>query len=251
MKIETEGLSLNFGERPVLDGISLVLDPGHIVGLIGPNGAGKSTLLRALNGVYSEVAGTIRIGDAEIHGLAPNERARRITYVGAELETDFPLRAEEFVAMGAFSLPSARTPSPKSTMEETGCWDYRGRFLSELSSGERQRVHFARALLQGSKWICLDESFSRLDLHHQARIGALLLKYVDRGFSFLFVSHDLNFTTDWADRCVLLRDGKVLAEGPTANTVNVENIRKLYPDADVVLTPHPVSGAMKVYFRGS
>lgn len=250
MKLVVEGLSLELGEKKVLDGVSVALDPGHIVGLIGPNGAGKSTLLRTLNGVYPDYAGAVRLGDAEIRGLRPAERARRITYVGAELDTDFPLRAEEFVALGAFSFPSERTPSPKSVMEEAGCWEYRARYLAELSSGERQRVHFARALLQGSKWICLDESFSRLDLHHQARLGLLLRKYVARGFSFLFVSHDLNFTTDWADRCLLLRDGKLLAEGPTTEVVNVENIRKLYPDAKVVLTPHPVSGAMKVYFRG-
>ena len=140
--------------------------------------------------------------------------------------------------------------SRRAVMEETGCWDYRGRVLTELSSGERQRAHLARALLQGSKWICLDESFSRLDLHHQARIGTLLRKYVSRGFSFLFVSHDLNFTTDWADRCVLFREGSIVAEGPTLEAVNAENLRKLYPDAEIVLTPHPVSGAMKVYFRG-
>jgi iron complex transport system ATP-binding protein len=134
-------------------------------------------------------------------------------------------------------------------MEETECWTFRDRSLRELSSGERQRVHLARALYQKSKWICLDESFSRLDLHHQARIGQLLRAYVKRGYSFLFVSHDLNFTTDWADRCVLLGSGTVFAAGATTEVITEENIRRLYPDADVALTPHPLSGAMKVYFR--
>jgi iron complex transport system ATP-binding protein len=251
MKLEVAGLSLRLGDRPVLDSITFALEPGQIVGLLGPNGAGKSTLLRALNGVFPESSGTIRIGDAELRSLSPAARSRRITYVGAELETDFPLTAEEFVGMGAYSLAKPAEPKAvEAVMEESGCLDYRFRILNELSSGERQRVHLARALLQGSKWICLDESFSRLDLHHQARIGALLRTYVTKGFSFLFVSHDLNFTTDWADRCILLHAGKIVAEGETKSTVNAENLRKLYPDAEIILTPHPVSGAMKVYFRG-
>ena len=258
MRIETKDLSLGFGERPVLSDVSLSFEPGRIIGLIGPNGAGKSTLLRALNGVFPECADRIAIGGTALSALPPRERARMITYVGSDLDTDFPLTAEEFVAMGGFSFggvresggPVAPANALRAVMEESGCWAERGRFLAELSSGERQRVHLARALYQGSKWVCLDESFSRLDLHHQARIGALLRKSVARGISFVFVSHDLNFTTDWADRCVLLREGRVVAEGPTAETVNAENLRKLYPDAEIILTPHPVSGAMKVYFRG-
>src|SRR5690606_6042660 len=134
-------------------------------------------------------------------------------------------------------------------MEETGCAEFARRPITELSSGERQRVHLARALLQGSKWICLDEALSRLDLHHQARIGGLLRKYLARGYSFVCVSHDLNFTTDWADRCLLLKEGKFVAEGVTKEIMTETNLRKLYPDAEIVLAPHPSTGAMKAYFR--
>ena len=250
MRIEIENLSLFLGGRAVLAGVNLTLAPGQIIGLIGPNGAGKSTLLRTLNGVFPEHSGRIKLGGADTRGLSPSDRARRITYVGADLETDFPLTVEEFVALGGFSLPYSTPAEVTVILEETGCLEYRTRPLNALSSGERQRAHLARALYQGSAWICLDESFSRLDLHHQARIGALLRKFVARGFSFVFVSHDLNFTTDWADSCVLLRDGTVIGEGPTVATVTAENLRKLYPDAEIILTPHPVSGAMKVYFRG-
>lgn len=254
-KITIENLVVRYGERIVTDGLSLVLEPGKIVGLIGPNGAGKSSLLRVLNGLVPAQSGTLRVGESALAKLPPIERARKITYVGAELETEFPIATGEFVALGGYSLErfgskGDATARLREVMEETGCWEYRDRSLSELSGGERQRAHFARALLQAPDWICLDESFSKLDLHHQAKFGALLRRYVERGFSFLFVSHDLNFTTDWADHCVLLREGKLVADGPTSAVVNEANLRLLYPTAEIVLSPHPVTGAMKVYFRG-
>lgn len=254
-KITIENLVIRFGERVVTDNLSLALSPGRITGLIGPNGAGKSTLLRVLTGLVRAESGLLKMGDTHLATLAAAERARKITYVGSELGTEFPLSTREFVALGGFSIErlgsnSNATARLREVMDDTGCWDYRDRALSELSGGERQRAHLARALLQSPDWICLDESFSKLDLHHQAKFGALLRRYVTQGSSFLFVSHDLNFTTDWADDCVLLREGKLVANGPTSEVVNEANIRRLYPSADIVLSSHPSTGAMKVYFRG-
>lgn len=248
-------VSLTLGKHPALKRVSLDLRPGEIIGLIGPNGAGKSTLLRVLSGILPFFSGEVKIGEKELHSLTTLQRARLITYVGADLETDFPLTAIELVSLGTYSLGLKRLSTKdlehvRHVMEETGSWEHRDRIFSELSSGERQRVHFARALLQGSKWICLDESFSRLDLHHQARIGALLRKYLAKGFSFIFVSHDLNFTTDWADRCVLMKEGEVLGDGKTNEVMTEQNLRLLYPDAEILLSPHPVTKALKVYFRG-
>lgn len=253
--IEFKNLSISLGAHSALRDISLRIGPGEIIGLIGPNGAGKSTLLRTLSGILTDYTGEIEIGNKCLRAFSTRERARQVTYVGAELETDFPLTALELVGLGTYSmgikkLSSEDIESIQIVMEDVGCWELRERIFSELSSGERQRVHFARALLQGSKWICLDESFSRLDLHHQAKIGTLLRKYVLRGFSFIFVSHDLNFTTDWADRCILMTEGRVIGEGLTNEVMTEENLRRLYPDAEILLSPHPVSKAMKVYFRG-
>lgn len=255
MRVETRDLVIRRGNAEILNRISLRLEPGAIIGLIGPNGAGKSTLLRTLCGLEPPTSGSVLLGEKEIQSFSARERAKFITYVGAEVETEFPLTAIETVALGTYALGLKRlSPSDEKrihdVMEETGCADFANRALMNLSGGERQRVHLARALLQGSKWICLDESFSRLDLHHQARIGALLRNYLARGFSFIFVSHDLNFTTDWADRCVLIKDGRIVGEGDTKTMTTEANLRKLYPDAEIILSPHPMTGAMKVYFRG-
>jgi iron complex transport system ATP-binding protein len=252
--LEVRALSVRLAGRDVLRSVDLSLAPGAIVGLIGPNGAGKSTLLRAISGLQPIASGEARIGATSIADAAPASRARLITYVGGESETDFPLTARETVALGTYALglrkldPSAEAALER-VMRETDCLPYADRPITRLSSGERQRVHLARALLQNPKWICLDEAFSRLDLHHQAAMGALLRRYVSQGTSFLFVSHDLNFTTDWADECVLLKDGTVVASGPTRSTVGEPNLRKLYPDAEFEIAAHPSTGALKVYFR--
>jgi iron complex transport system ATP-binding protein len=255
VSIEIKSLEVRYGARAVLDQVSLRFEPGAIVGLIGPNGAGKSTLLRTICGMEPYYRGTVAIGGRDLGGIPVIERAKLVTYVGSEAETEFPLTAFEVVAMGTFPLGLRRLGEEEnrrveSAMEETGCREFVHRAIPELSSGERQRVFLARALVQRPAWICLDESFSRLDLHHQARIGALLRRSAARGSSFLFVSHDLNFTTDWADRCVLMKEGRIVDVGETAAVMTKENLRKLYPDADVELSPHPVTGAMKAYFRG-
>jgi iron complex transport system ATP-binding protein len=254
-RIETKSLEVRYGERCVLDQVSLRFEPGAMIGLIGPNGAGKSTFLRTLCGMENRYRGSIEIGGRALSEIPARERAKYITYVGSESETEFPLTAFEVAAMGTFALGLRRLGEEENlriaaVMEETGCQEFAHRALPELSSGERQRVYLARALVQGSAWICFDESFSRLDLHHQARIGALLRRYAARGSSFLFVSHDLNFTTDWADRCVLMKDGRIVEEDRTSAVMTEANLRKLYPDAEIVLSPHPVTGAMKAYFRG-
>ncbi len=250
-----ENVDLRYGSRDVFRDFSLTLTPGKVIGLIGPNGSGKSSLLRLLNGIVSPSAGRVQAGEQNLSELSSEKRARLTTYVGPEVETDFPITAGEWVALGGYSLSRLGSTiefevSVKEVMQTTECWEYRDRPLTELSSGERQRAHLARALVQAPAWICLDESFSKLDLHHQAKFGALIRKYTEAGISFLFVSHDLNFTTDWAEECVVIRDGALVAQGRTCDVVNEENLRRLYPQAEFSIAAHPTSGALKVYFRG-
>lgn len=252
--LSVKKISLTRESRKILKNVSFSVDPGEVLGLIGPNGSGKSSLLKSIAGIYPDFLGEIDAFGSSVRSISSQERAKKITYVGAETDSEFPLTAMEVVVMGTYCLGIHRLGETdyecvKEIMVETGCWEYRDQLLSRLSGGERQRVAIARAFLQGSKVICLDESFSKLDLHHQARMGELLKKYTARGFSFILVSHDLNYTTDWADRCVLLKAGEIVADGTTKSVISEENLKKLYPDAQIVLSPHPITKAMKVYFK--
>lgn len=249
MKIKIQDLSFKFRSTPVINRLSFTLEPGSIISLLGPNGAGKSTLLRILNGYLGHYSGKIYFDEIEFQTLSVLDRAKKITYVGAELETDFPVSVEEYIRMGRGMFNEGSFYDDLSiVMEETGCKKKSTHLMQELSSGERQRVHLARALYQKSKWICLDESFSKLDLHHQVVFGNLLKKYVMLGYSFIFVSHDLNFTTDWADRCILLKEGEVVADGATSSVLTKKNLSILYPDTEIYFSTHPKTGALKIYF---
>ena len=128
------------------------------------------------------------------------------------------------------------------------CWALRDRDLHTLSGGERQLVALARALVQGAKVFLLDESLSRMDLHHQAAIGKLLTELAAESFSILLVSHDINIASEWARTALLMKGGRRIAHGPIRDVLNEKNIRALYPSSDLVVGVNPASGAPKVFF---
>jgi len=234
-------LTVSLGCRKIIDDLSFSVHEGEILGLIGPNGSGKSTLLKALSGILIPDGGSVELSGKDVLNQSIFERSRLLTYVSSELFSEFPVTAREFVGMG-------RGGSIESAMKDAGCLELRDRLISELSGGERQRVSIARALSQGSKVICLDESVSKLDLHHQAAMGKVLKKYTASGISFILVAHDLNFTTDWADRSLFLKNGKMIALDQTDLLMNEEFLKKLYPNVELSFIAHPQTGKKKVFF---
>jgi iron complex transport system ATP-binding protein len=245
------GLSHRFGSHTALSEVSLEVQPGKVVALIGANGCGKSTLLKLASGVIRRQEGVIKMGASEIHDLKPAERAARVTYVGAGVRPEFPLTAAQAAGLGAVARGLADPARVQSAMEACGCWGLRDRQLSSLSGGERQLVTLARALVQGGRVLLLDESLSGMDLHHQARAGALIRRLArEEGYGVVLVAHDLNLASEWADEAILLAAGKVVASGPLAQTLTAEKLAQLYPGAALTVSASPSSGAPKVFFAG-
>ena len=210
-------------------------------------------MLKLLAGIIPANAplgsGAIRIQAEELRTFSAAARARMIAYVGAELRTEFPLTAYDVVALGRTCHGSDRRPDLiQAAMERTSCWSLRGRDVRTLSGGERQLVLLARALAQRSRVLLLDEALSRMDLHHQAMSGALLRSLAEEGYAIILVAHDLNLAAEWASRCILLKEGKLLAQGPIESTLTDLNLSKLYPHARLSVAPSPASGAPKVFF---
>ena len=260
------GITYNYGGGLVLDEVSLEIHPGEIIAIIGPNGSGKSTLLKIMAGILpltsSKGSGHVLYGGhagrtkKELRTFDPAVRAQRVVYVGQDLKAEFPLTAYETVLMGRLChgtgfmkiTMKADRDAVRWAMEKCHCWSLRERDLETLSGGERQLVALARALAQGAKVLLLDEALSRMDLNHQVLIGKMLCQLAAEGYSVVIVSHDLNLASEWAETCLLLRKGKAIACGPLRKILIAEQVKALYPGADLIVAASPATGAPKVFF---
>lgn len=236
-----------------LEAVSLHVPRGPIVGLLGPNGSGKTTLIRILAGLLTPQTGEVRLDDQPMGGLTRLAIARRIALVPQETHSTFDVSVLDMVLMGryphlnALALESADDVAiAREALAETGTAAFETRRFSQLSGGERQRVVIASALAQAAEVLLLDEPTASLDLRYQLEIVALLRRLNrERHTTVLLSTHDLNFAAALCDRVVLLKDGRVVADGPTESTLTPETIAVTYGVlADV--RRHPQAGHLTV-----
>jgi iron complex transport system ATP-binding protein len=245
----------------ILNGISFEMSQGEVVSLVGPNGSGKSTLLKTVSGILSldskNKTGQVRFEGQDLLSLPSGQRAQRVVYLGSEYQSEFPVSAYEAVSLGrlcqsqsfAYWVTESDRSIVESSMQKCFCWHLRDRYLDTLSSGERQLVALARALAQGAQLFLLDESLSKMDLNHQAGVGRLILELTKLGHSFLIVSHDLNLTSEWATRTILMKKGHKVFDGVTREALSIKNLQILYPGSNFVIGQNPVTRAPKVFLK--
>jgi len=251
-------LSFSFARRyasgpRVIDGVSLDVECGTVVGLLGPNGSGKTTLLRILAGVLPPQSGRVLIDGRPIEQLTRRELARRIAVVPQETHSTFDFSVIDMVLMGRyphlgpFELEGAADQEiARDSLAATGTAALETRRFGTLSGGEKQRVVIAGALAQASDMLLLDEPTTALDLGYQLEITALLRRLnTERGVTMIVSTHDLNLAAALCERIVLLRQGRVIAHGTTKETLTAENIRALY-DVDADVQFHPLAGHLTV-----
>jgi iron complex transport system ATP-binding protein len=250
--VEVRDLAVAYGARGALSGVDLELAAGGIVGLLGPNGAGKSTLVRALSGVLGDFTGSIRIAGDDLRTLSRKEIARRIAVVPQEPRFDFPFTALEVVAMGrhphlaglAFESASDLAIA-RQALDRCGALALAGRPIDQLSSGERQRIVFARALAQQATVLLLDEPASFLDLRFQVELFDRVRELADEGTGVIAILHDLNLAAEYCDRIVLLQAGRVVAAGPTAEVLTYRNLTAVY-ETEIYVDVNDITGALVV-----
>jgi len=239
--------------RPVLSNVSIDIDRGSVVGLLGPNGSGKTTLLRIMSGVLAPRPGTVTLDGHALAALSRRDIARRIAVVAQETHSTFDFTALEMVLMGryphlgAFELEGADDLDiARRAMQTTGTAALEPRLFDTLSGGEKQRVVIASALAQASDMLLLDEPTAALDLRYQLEIATVLKALNDaRQTTIVLSTHDLNLAAAVCERVVLLKQGTVLAAGPTRETLTADNIRALY-DIDADVSFHDRAGHLTV-----
>jgi iron complex transport system ATP-binding protein len=241
------------GAPLVVDGVTVRLAGGALTGILGPNGSGKTSLLRLLSGTRRPVAGRVMLGDRPLDMLSRREVAQQIAVVPQETELAFEYAAIEIVLMGRhphLGLFTVEGPADlqiaQAAMASTGTSALADRPFHQLSGGEKQRVVIAAALAQSARLLLLDEPTASLDLGYQLEISTLLktLNH-DHGVTMAISTHDLNLAASICRDLILMRDGRVIATGPTSEVLTPENVRRLY-DVEADVHVHQDTGHMTV-----
>ncbi|HWH31964.1 MAG TPA: ABC transporter ATP-binding protein [Egibacteraceae bacterium] len=224
--LRAEGLAVGYRarrhERLVLDGLDVALRPGRLTCLLGPNGSGKSTLLRTLAGMQAPLAGRALLGGQDVHRLAAMERARRLAVVLTDQVDAGTLRVEDLVALGRHPhtgwsgrLTARDADAVSAAITAVDAGHLRGRMVSELSDGERQRVLIARALAQQPRVMALDEPLAFVDVPRRVELTQLLRRLArEADLAILLTTHDLDLALRFADDLWLLDGARLLRGGP-------------------------------------
>lgn len=241
--LQVDKVSFAYGAgRRVLHDVSLAVPRRGIIGLLGPNGSGKTTLVRILSGMLKPRSGRVVLDGTPLELLTRRDAAKRIAVVPQETHTTFDFTVLDIVLMGRyphlgpFELEGvADLEIAREALTATGTADLEQRRFETLSGGEKQRVVIASAIAQAGELLLLDEPTASLDLAYQIEVSAVLARLnATRGTTMVVCTHDLNLAAGLCHEVVLLKGGRVLAHGPTADTITAANIRATYGvEADV------------------
>ena len=262
--LQAADVTFAYGDRRVIDGLSVRIDDGELVGLVGPNGSGKTTLFRLIAGALRPDSGRIQLDGLDVGAIGGRERARRLAVVPQETVLTFDYSALELVLMGRYPhLGAFEVEGPEdlaaahAAMEATGTAEFADRAFTTLSGGEKQRVVIASALAQldaaertvgarrsalgvaaqepraksrePSCLLLLDEPTASLDLRYQLEVASLLRRlHEERGMTILLSTHDLRLAESICTRVILLSHGRLLADGRPADVLTPKMIGELF-----------------------
>ncbi len=247
--LRVRGLVCGYRDGFQLRDVDLAVAPGEFLGIIGPNGSGKTTLVRALARSLRPLAGEVLLEGRDIWSIPPREFARQVAVV-SQGGHGGPMKVEEYVLLGRIPhygpfqfLESSRDMEvARKAMELTGIAHLKGRTLEEMSGGERQLVMLARALAQEPRLLILDEPTTHLDIAHQVAVLDLVQRLREElGIALVVVLHDLNLASEYGQRLMLMKGGRVKVQGSPHEVIRRELLREVY-GVEVVVEKHPLSG---------
>lgn len=235
MSLRAQQVAVSIDDTPVLAGLDCRVQPGQVLGVIGPNGAGKSTLLRVLAGLVEPDSGGVWVDEESIAGLPGRARARRIAYLPQQGEIHWPISVANVVALGRYPHEEAGSGGGSAiaarideVMDRAGVAQFAHRPMHALSSGERARVLFARALAVQGDYLLADEPVAALDPRAQLEILQLMRAEAATGCGVAVVLHDLSLALRFCDRLLMLQQGQVYADGPPVDVMTPDALREVY-----------------------
>ncbi len=227
-----EGLTKIYGGRAVVDGVSVNVNRGEVIGLLGPNGAGKTTTFYMLVGLIKPDAGKVTLGADDITTLPLYQRARRgISYLPQEPSVFRKLTVEQNLLAVLETLPlneEERQARLQSLLDELGIARLAKSKAGVLSGGERRKVEITRALVLDPLFLCLDEPFAGIDPITVVEIQRIISYLKERGIGVLMSDHNVSATLSIIDRAYVVSSGKILFQGTPAEIVKSDLVRQVF-----------------------
>ncbi len=254
--VSAKDLHYEVDAQTLLDCVDLSAERGQLVGLIGPNGAGKTTLLRVIAGILSYSEGVVLLEGSDLKHATPRDIARALAIVPQIAPYTQGFTALELVLMGRYPHMGRLQIEGKQdnliareAMRLTETEQFTDRTLDTLSGGERQRIFVSRALAQQPRVLLLDEPTSNLDILHQLKVIGLVRKLVDGGLTAIAAIHDLQLAARYCDRLVLMKAGRVLAQGSPEDVLTPDTIASSF-GVNVSVYRDPIAGALTLSLIG-
>ncbi len=239
MKLYTEHIRKTYKGRPVVNGVSVEVKQGEIVGLLGPNGAGKTTSFYMMVGLVRPDEGSVFLDDVEITKLPMYKRAQMgIGYLPQEVSVFRKLSVEDNI-MAILEMTSMskveRSEKLEQLLEEFSLTHVRKNLGNRLSGGEKRRTEIARALATNPKFVLLDEPFAGVDPIAVEDIQSIISGLKKRNIGILITDHNVQETLSITDRAYLLFEGSILKSGTAEELASDEQVRKVYLGQNFVL----------------
>tara|TARA_B100001094_G_scaffold247891_1_gene244825 strand:- start:27 stop:749 length:723 start_codon:yes stop_codon:yes gene_type:complete len=230
--LSTEGLAKEYAQRRVVDGVTIHVNPGEIVGLLGPNGAGKTTTFNIVVGIVRPDKGEVLFEGEEITDLPMHERARAgIGYLTQEPSVFRKLTVKENILaiLETCDIGTAeRQMRLKSLLDELDLSSLSDSKAYQLSGGEKRRLEITRALVTNPKLLLLDEPFAGIDPIAVYEVQKIVRRLRERGLGILITDHNVRETLKMVDRAYLIHQGRVLLEGDAEKLVEDPQAREIY-----------------------
>jgi len=233
--IDVDSLEFSYRDVPVLKGVSFQASPGDFVALLGPNGVGKSTLFRCMLGLLHPAAGVVRLDGTPVQEFTPGARAKKIAYIPQFTTPVYNYTVLESVLMGvAGQLGPIANPAHKhvkaaeAALDRLGISHLKNRGFGRISGGERQLALLARALVQNAGILIMDEPTASLDYGNQHRVLGIIKALCNDGYTVLLSTHNPDVAFQYANRAVMLLDGRAIADGPPRDVLTEQLISTAY-----------------------
>lgn len=232
--IATKGIQKSYGEKKVVDNVTIELPKEKIIAFVGSNGAGKSTVLSIISRTLSKDFGEVYIDEVELKNWKTQMLAKKLSILKQTNHLNIRLTVKELVEFGRFPYSKGRlTKEDEKKVEEAIDYmelkELQDRYLDELSGGQRQMAFIAMVIAQDTEYIFLDEPLNNLDMRHSVQIMKVLKRLIEeKGKTIMVVIHDINFVSCYADHIVAMKNGQVICQGDTEEVIDENVLKEIY-----------------------